>query len=387
MAGFAPPPMPPDPPTELGRLRILSKTAGIRVSPLALGGGNIGQAWNASWGVMTKERSFELLDAYLEAGGNFIDTASTYQDGESEVWIGEWMAARKVRDRLVVATKYTSDFGMYDFANPGVQKGQKANHGGNSRRSLHMSVRQSLRRLQTDWIDILYVHWWDYTTSVEEVVDSLHILVQQGKVLYLGVCNTPAWIVSAANTYAKAHGKTQFSVYSGRWSLLVRDMEREIVPMARAFGMAIVPWGVLGQGKFQSDEAIKEREESGEPLRPYGGGREVELSRALTTVAAEQGTNSVTAIALAYILRKAALLGVHNVFPVVGGRKTEQLKDNIAALSIWLTEAQVAYLESVKDFDIGYPSSMIGEDPNVTGIPGHMSATSAYLAFPGATKR
>jgi len=297
------------------------------------------------------------------------------------------MAQRQVRDRLVVATKYTSDFGMYDFANPGVQKGQKANHGGNSRRSLHMSVRESLRRLQTDWIDILYVHWWDYTASIEEVVDSLHALVQQGKVLYLGICNTPAWVVSAANTYARAHGKTPFSVYSGKWSLLWRDLEREVVPMARAFGMAIVPWGVLGQGKFQTDEAVEEREKVGEPLRPYGGGREVEMSAALAEVAAEHGTASVVAVALAYILRKAALLGVHNVFPVVGGRKMEQLKDNIGALDIWLTEEQVARLESTRKFDIGYPSDFIGEDPHVTGIPGHMSATSAYLAFPGATRR
>jgi aryl-alcohol dehydrogenase-like predicted oxidoreductase len=297
------------------------------------------------------------------------------------------MAQHKIRDRLVIATKYTSDFGMYDFAHPGVQKGQKANHGGNSRRSLHMSVRESLRRLQTDWIDILYVHWWDYTTSIEEVVDSLHVLVQQGKVLYLGVCNTPAWIVSAANTYAKAHGKTQFSVYSGKWSLLARDLERDIVPMARAFGMAIVPWGLLGSGKFQTSEDVEEREKAGEPLRPYGGGREIEMSEALAMVAAEHGIKSVTAIALAYILRKSALLGVHNVIPVVGGRKIEQLRDNIAALSIKLTEEQVAYLESVKAFDVGYPSNFIGEDPNVTGTAGHMSATSAYLAFPGPSSR
>ncbi|KAG7289234.1 hypothetical protein NEMBOFW57_005599 [Staphylotrichum longicolle] len=360
MAGFAGPPMPSDPPTELGRLRILSKTAGIRVSPLALGGGNIGQAWNSSWGFMDKERAFELLDAYLEAGGNFIDTANTYQDGESEVWIGEWMAQRRIRDRLVIATKYTSDFGMYDFANRDAKRGQKANHGGNSRRSLHMSVRESLRRLQTDWIDILYVHWWDYTASIEEVVDSLHALVQQGKVLYLGVCNTPAWIVSAANTYAKAHGKTPFSVYSGKWSLLARGLEREIVPMARAFGMAIVPWGVLGQGKFQTDEAVEEREKVGEPLRPYGGGREVEN---------ERGAGRGCGGAWDDLSRG-----------LVGGRKTEHLKDNIAALDIWLTEEQVAF-ERTKEFDIGYPNDFIGEDPHVTGIPGHMSATSAYLVF------
>jgi aryl-alcohol dehydrogenase-like predicted oxidoreductase len=297
------------------------------------------------------------------------------------------MAQHQIRDRLVIATKYTSDCGMYNFEKPGAQKGQRANHGGNSRRALHMSVRDSLRRLQTDWIDILYVHWWDYTASIEEVVDSLHVLVQQGKVLYLGISNTPAWIVSAANTYAKAHGKTQFSVYSGKWSLLARDLEREIVPMARAFGMAISPWGVLGSGKFQTKEAIEEREKAGEPLRPYGGGREDEMSEALAKVAAEHGTSSVVAIALAYILRKAALLGLHDVFPVVGGRKVEQLKDNISALSMRLTEEQVAFLESVKEFDVGYPTEFIGEDPNVTGVAGPMTATSAYLTFPGSTGR
>ncbi|KAH6850570.1 NADP-dependent oxidoreductase domain-containing protein [Chaetomium sp. MPI-CAGE-AT-0009] len=266
MAGFfRGPPLPPDPPTEVGRLRILSKTAGICVSPLALGGGSIGQAWNANWGPINKERAFELLDAH--AGGNFIDTANTYQDGESEVWLGEWMADRKLRDRLVIATKYISDWGLYDASNPGVKKGQTANHGGNSRCSLH-----------TDWIDILYVHWWDYTASIEEVVDSLHVLVQQGKVLYLGISNTLAWIVSAANTYARAHGKTQFSVYPGQWNVLARDLEREIIPMARAFRMAITPWGVLGAGELQTEAEVKKMEKAGETLRPFGGGREVEMS-------------------------------------------------------------------------------------------------------------
>ncbi|GAB1314625.1 Putative aryl-alcohol dehydrogenase aad14 [Madurella fahalii] len=393
MAGLARPPVPPyapgppGPPTELGRLRILSKTAGIRVSPLVFGGGNIGQAWNETWGFMDKKRAFELLDAYFEAGGNFIDTSNAYQNGESEVWIGEWMAERKVRDQLVIATKYTSNFGLYDFRNPGVLKGQKANHGGNSRRSMHMSVHESLSRLQTDWIDILYVHWWDYTTSIEEVVDSLHILVQQGKVLYLGICNTPAWIVSAANTYAKAHGKTQFSVYSGRWSLLARDLEREVVPMCRQFGMAIAPWGVLGEGKFQSKEAVEEREKAGEPLRRHGGQLQDKTSEALGKVAAEHGINSVVRIALAYILHKAALCGVYDVFPVIGGRKIEQLGDNIAALSIRLTEEQMDYLESVNEFEIGWPTNFIGPDPNVTGEAGTMSANGAFLAFRGAARR
>ena len=129
-----------------------------------------------------------------------------------------------------------------------------------------MSVRDSLAKLQTDWIDILYLHWWDYTTSIEEVMDSLHILVEQGKVLYLGISDTPAWVVSAANTCAVAHGKTPFCIYQRRWNAMLRDFEREIIPMARHFGMALSHWDVLGSGKFKTKKQVEERNKSGEPL-------------------------------------------------------------------------------------------------------------------------
>ncbi|KAK9670792.1 putative aryl-alcohol dehydrogenase aad14 [Basidiobolus ranarum] len=191
----------PEPSTELGRYRILSSTAGIRVSPLQLGAMSIGDAWSQFMGSMDKAASFKMLDAYYDAGGNFIDTANNYQEEQSETWIGEWMAQRKNRDQVVIATKYTTYYKHHQLG-----KGGAPNHCGNHKRSLHMSVRDSLSKLQTDWIDILYIHWWDHTTSIEEIMDSLHILVQQGKVLYLGVSDTPAWIVSAANTYARAHG-------------------------------------------------------------------------------------------------------------------------------------------------------------------------------------
>ena len=148
---------------------------------------------------------------------------------------------------MVIATKFTSNY-------VGYKKGKglgSVNSSGNHKRSLHVSLRDSLKKLQTDWIDILYVHWWDWTTSVEEVMDSLDAVVKQGKVLYLGVSDTPAYIVSAANTYARATGKTQFSIYQGRWNVILRDMEREIIPMARHFGMAIAPWDAIGGGKRQ----------------------------------------------------------------------------------------------------------------------------------------
>lgn len=369
----------PEPPTELGRYRILSPKCGLRVSPLQLGSMSIGDAWSSFMGSMTKEQAFELLDAYYAAGGNFIDTANGYQDEQSEAWIGEWMVSRKNRDQLVIATKYTTEYKAHELG-----KGKTPNHCGNHKRSLHISVRDSLAKLQTDWIDILYLHWWDYTTSIEEVMNSLHILVEQGKVLYLGVSDTPAWVVSAANTYAVAHGKTPFCIYQGRWNVMLRDFEREIIPMARHFGMALSPWDVLGSGKFQSRKQVEERNKGGEPLRSLFSGDssqnqtedEIRMSEALAAVAAEHGIESVTAIALAYVMAKAP-----NVFPLVGGRKVKHLHDNIQSLKIRLTEKQVEYLESVKPFEVGFPNNFLGEDPNVSGHAGGFLAKSAPLSF------
>ncbi|KAJ0273419.1 hypothetical protein COL940_009872 [Colletotrichum noveboracense] len=322
---------PPEPPTELGRYRILSPKCGLRVSPLQLGGMSIGDAWSSFMGSMNKERAFELLDAFVAAGGNFIDTANDYQNEH-----------------------------------------------------LHMSVRDSLAKLQTDWIDILYLHWWDHTTSIEEVMDSMHALVDQGKVLYLGISDTPAWIVGAANTYASLQGKTPFCIYQGRWNVMNRDFEREIIPMARHFGMALAPWDVLGAGKFQSKKELDERNKWGESLRSLFSGdmtenqtaEEVRMSEVLAEVAAEHGIESVTAIALAYVLSKTP-----NVFPLVGGRKVKYLEDNIQALKIRLTEDQVRRLEAVRPFDPGFPSNFIGEDPKVSGQPSALLSRAGPLAF------
>ncbi|KPM45647.1 putative aryl-alcohol dehydrogenase AAD14 [Neonectria ditissima] len=364
----------PEPSTELGRYRILSPTAGIRVSPLQFGAMSVGSAWSDFMGSMDKEQSFKLLDAYFEAGGNFIDTANNYQSEESEAWVGEWMTSRKNRDQLVIATKYTTDYKQYEYG-----KGKSVNHCGNHKRSLHVSVRDSLVKLQTDWIDILYLHWWDYTTSIEEIMDSLHVLVQQGKVLYLGISDSPAWVVSAANTYARAHGKTPFSIYQGRWNVMRRDFERDIIPMARHFGMALAPWDVLGGGKFQTRRALEERKKSGEGLRSMQGAgqteQEAKTSEALAKVASEHGIESVTAIALAYVMAKTPY-----VFPLIGGRKIEHLHDNIQALSIKLTGEQVEYLESIMPFDVGFPSNFIGPDVRETGKATGLLASSTPLA-------
>lgn len=370
----------PEPATPLGRYRVLSSTAGVRVSPLQLGAMSIGDAWSQFMGSMDKEQSFALLDAFVAAGGNFIDTANNYQNEQSEAWIGEWMTARQNRDQIIIATKFTTDYRGHALG-----KGNAPNSCGNHKRSMILSVRDSLRKLQTDFIDVLYLHWWDHTTSIEEIMDSLHTLVEQGKVMYLGISDSPAWVVSAANTYARAHGKTPFSIYQGRWNIMRRDFERDILPMARHFGMALAPWDVLGSGHFQSAKQIEARKQAGEGLRNVFGAEQTEeerqISEALATVAGEHGIESVTAIALAYVLCKAP-----NVFPLVGGRKIEHLHDNIQALTIRLTDQQIAFLESATTFDVGFPGNFIGVDPAVGGQPSFLVASSGNIDYVKASR-
>lgn len=365
----------PAPKTPLGRHRVLSTTAGVRVSPLILGGMSIGDAWTSFMGSMDKTQAFQLLDAYVDAGGNFIDTANAYQDGQSETWIGEWMQERRNRDQLIIATKFSFQYKAHTNAE---KSPANNNFWGNHKRSMHVSLRDSLAKLQTEWIDVLYVHWWDYTTSIEEVMDSLHILVEQGKVMYLGISDAPAWVVAGANYYAKAHGKTVFSIYQGRWNILLRDLEREIIPMAVHFGMAIAPWNVLGSGKFMSPDQVSERKARGDSTRSGMDQTpiEMEISEALLKVAKARGLGSVTAVALAYVRAKAP-----NVLPIVGGRKVEHLRDNIEGLEIHLTQKELEFLESKREFDIAFPADFIGQDWKLTGKPSAMIASQGPLVF------
>ncbi|KAI0354911.1 aryl-alcohol dehydrogenase [Trametes cingulata] len=347
----------PPPPTKLGRHRQLSNLAGVHVSPLCLGAMSIGDEWaKHGMGEMNKESSFKLLDAFYEAGGNFIDTANNYQNETSEMFIGEWMEQRGNRDQLIIATKYTSPFKLHDK-----DIKQKSTYIGNNLKSLHLSVEASLKKLRTSYIDILYVHWWDYVTSVEEVMNGLHNLVVAGKVLYLGISDTPAWIVSRANMYARLAGKTPFVIYQGAWSVLQRDFEREIIPMARAEGMALAPWNVLAGGKIRTDEEEERRRQTGEKGRTIFGPdwerneTEKKVSKVLEGIAADVGASSIQAVAIAYVMQKAPF-----VFPIIGGRKVEQLKANIEALDIALTDEHIKQIEGAVPFDLGFPSNFIG---------------------------
>ncbi|KAJ3492253.1 hypothetical protein NLI96_g158 [Meripilus lineatus] len=347
-----------EPATKLGRHRQLCPKAGVHVSPIALGAMSVGDKWGAfGMGAMDKAGSFKLLDAYYDAGGNFIDTANNYQDETSEEFLGEWMEKRGIRDQIVVATKYTTNYkrGATDIP-------QKTHYTGNNIKSMHLSVEASLKKLRTDYIDILYLHWWDYATSIEEVMDGLHNLVVQGKVLYLGVSDTPAWVVSKANTYARMSGKTPFIIYQGAWSILQRDFERDIIPMARNEGMALAPWNVLAAGKIRSDAEEQQRRETGEKGRMMGGGEwertedQRKVCQALEKVASEVGAKSIGAVAIAYVLQKTPY-----VFPIIGGRKVEHLHANIEALNVALSPEQISYLEGILPFDIGFPYNTFGD--------------------------
>jgi len=369
-------PPPPAPKSNLGHYRILSPNAGVRVSPLCLGAMNFGNAWKGIAGTCDKKACFEILDHFYQNGGNFIDTAGNYQDEESEQWIGEWMEKRGVRDQMVIATKFTTG-----FRKAHADKELQCNFGGNSAKSLHISMERSLQKLKTSYIDLMYVHWWDYTTSIPEVMKALNAMADAGKILYLGISDTPAWIVTKANAYARQHGLRPFSVYQGRWSAADRDTEHEIIPMIQDEGMAMCPWGALGGGKFRTEEQWKALKEGKEEGRQMGGPSEQDLkvSKVLEKIAASK-SSKMTSVALAYIIQK-----VPYVFPIVGGRTVEHLKDNIAALSLKLSKEDVALIDGAYGFSPIFPNNFIfGADFNLQMTAADVALTkwTTYLDVP-----
>ncbi|KAI0761787.1 norsolorinic acid reductase [Trametes elegans] len=371
MSSFKPQPQPR---RELGRYRLLSPSAGVRVSPICLGTMSLGQQWVQELAGGTQihhSPRTQFLDKYWENGGNFIDTANNYQNGESESTIGAWMATRGIRDQMVIATKYTTGYLPHrqDIT-------LKVNYQGNHRKSLVIAVQDSLARLQTTYIDILYVHWWDYSTSIPEVMQALDSLVKANRVLYLGISDTPAWIVVKANEYARAHGMAQFVIYQGLWNIGTRDLEREIVPMCRAEGMGIVPWGVLGQGKYKTEAEIAER-----TTVRYGipqTEEEKKVSAALKEIAEEVGDGATLAsVAVAWALAKSPY-----VFPIVGGKNPAQLEEAIQGAEIVLTPEQMRTLENSAPFSPGFPYMYFGSDPALSdGRPNFMVNAAGWVKY------
>src|SRR5207248_25742 len=223
-------------------------SSGLRVSEMCLGAMTFGRA---DWGA-TPEESRRVFEAYVEAGGNFVDTANNYADGRSEEIVGGLL--NDDRDRFVLATKYTAPIRSRDV-----------NAFGNHRKSLVQSLDQSLRRLRTDYVDLLWVHLWDSVTPVEEMMRALDDQVRAGKVLYVGISDVPAWAVAEANTLARERGWTPFSAIQVEYSLAERTVERELIPMAKALRLGVLAWGPLAggllTGKYAGVEGVREGED------------------------------------------------------------------------------------------------------------------------------
>jgi aryl-alcohol dehydrogenase-like predicted oxidoreductase len=299
-----------------------------------------GDDWG--WGA-SKEDSRRIFDAFAEAGGNFIDMANNYTEGTSERIVGECIHAE--RDRYVVATKFTLRLNSGDAKN--------ANLGGNSRKSMARSVEQSLRNLQTDYLDLLYLHVWDFTTPVDEVLSSVDALVKAGKVLYFAFSDTPAWVVSHAIARADAHGWPKPVAMQAPHSLLDRGVERDLWPMARHFGMAMLPWGMLEGGVL-----------TGKYSQPSDGSRrnagadanEIAAGEAVVAMAKEI-ERAPSQVAINWVRQQPG-----NVIPILGCRTVKQIGDNLGCLDFRLSDEHMARLNAISNFRPGFPSSFVHSD-------------------------
>jgi aryl-alcohol dehydrogenase-like predicted oxidoreductase len=306
-----------------------------------------------------KEESRRVYDAFREAGGNFIDTANVYAAGTSESFLGEFMAHE--RERIVLATKYT-----------GGMRGRDVNATGNSRKNMLNSVHASLDRLKTDYIDLFWVHARDYLTPIDEVMRGLDDLVRQGKVLYVGISDTPAWVVSQANTLAELRGWSQFVGLQIRYSLIDRTVERELLPMARALDLTVTPWGILGSGvlsgKYNRDADARGR------AQMRGQIAERSLAIAAETIAvAEELDATPSQVAIAWVRA-----GEGNIVPLVGARTAEHLADNLGVLDVKLGEQHLARLNEVSAIEPGFPHDMLRPQAQGTAkrIDNHRSRTT-----------
>jgi aryl-alcohol dehydrogenase-like predicted oxidoreductase len=325
------------------RYKLLGRS-GLRVSELCLGTMTFGDDWG--WGA-PKEESRKMFDAFVEAGGNFIDTANNYTNGTSETLVGEFAKAN--RDHFVIATKYT----LNEYATD-------PNFGGNHRKNLRRSIEGSLRRLDTDHIDLLWLHMWDGMTPVEEVMRALDDLVHAGKVLYVGISDTPAWVVSQANTLADLRGWSRFVAYQGEYSLASRAPERDILPMTQAMEMAYLPWGILEGGEITGK--YNSATQSDEPKRSKDTSERIKnIASVLLDLAIETGYTP-SQIATNWVRQRP-----YQMIPIIGARSEKQLKDNLGCLDFELTKEQIERLNEASPIDLGFPHSFLGSD-HVRGL-------------------
>ncbi|WP_233617504.1 aldo/keto reductase [Actinomadura sp. WAC 06369] len=345
----------------LDSYRLLGRS-GLRVSPLALGTATFGT--ESGWGA-EKEEARKLFDAYVERGGNFIDTADTYANGSSERQLGEF--TRGARESLVLATKYTT------LRRPG-----DPNAAGSHRKNMFASVETSLRRLNTDYLDLLYLHVWDFATPVEEILRGMDDLVRQGKVLYVAMSNVPAWEVSRMQAIADLRGWSPLVGLQVEYNLASRDAERDLIPMARAMGLGVTPYSPLAggvlTGKYgRADAAGAAAAGPGESSRKsFNAGlglvteRNLAIADAVKEVAAELGRTPAQ-VALAWTLQNPGVTA-----SIVGARTLEQLNGNLGALEVDFTDAQLARLDETSSIRLGYPHDLLAGDHIRTVTKGDM---------------
>ncbi len=319
------------------RYKLLGRS-GLRVSEFCLGTMTFGESWG--WGADAKE-SARLLDAFLGHGGNFIDTANIYTSGEAEEILGDDITSGR-RNRVVLATKYT-DLAPGDEAH--------INGCGNHRKNMIQTLEQSLMRLKTDRIDILYIHTWDYTTRPDEVMRALDDLIRQGKVLYAGISDAPAWVISRCNEMADRMGWSPFVVNQFEYSLVERGADREIVPMSKALDVAMVAWSPLGggilTGKYtQAQDSGTSRRMDAAPYKALSS-RNLAIATELDAVAGEAGCTPAQA-ALKWLMDK-------RIVPIIGATKIAQLESNLAAADAELSDEHLARLDAVSAIELGFP--------------------------------
>jgi len=316
--------------------RLLGKS-GLRVSGICLGTMSFGDQWGFGADQAT---SHAVLDAYAESGGNFLDTANKYHGGQTEQIVGSWLKGK--RDRMVVATKYTLAMDHGDV-----------NTAGNHRKNLVRSVESSLERLGTDYIDLLWVHAWDDYTPFEETMRGLDDLVRAGKVLYIGVSDTPAWVASASNVLAELRGWTQYVGLQIEYSLLERTPERDLLPMADHFEISVLAWGPVGAGvltgKYTREGDNDSLRKQANEQRGRTSERGLSIARAVDQVADELRVSSAQ-VAIAWVLSRG-----YRYIPIVGARKVDQIRDNLAAYDLCLTDAQLEKLDVASRIQLGFP--------------------------------
>jgi aryl-alcohol dehydrogenase-like predicted oxidoreductase len=310
--------------------------SGLRVSELGLGAMTFG---TQGWGV-EKEESRRVFDGFREAGGNFIDTANVYSQGRSESFLGEFLGEE--RERIVLATKYT-----------GQTRARDVNAAGNNRKNMMESLHASLRRLRTDYVDLYWVHARDFTTPIDEVMRGLDDLVRQGKVLYVGISDTPAWEVARANTLAELRGWSPFVGLQIRYSLLDRAVERELLPMARALDLTVTPWDVLGSGILTGKYNANPAEAGRAKLRGAVSERALGIAAEVIEVARQLG-RSPAQVALNWARGGPAV-----IVPLVGARTREQLDDNLGCLDFELPSAARERLDAASQIELGFPHEFL----------------------------